>query len=75
MNTPQTITRCSASAFGITPLATLSATALATAACAGPNICTACLAPLMVTFVIMTVAGFTARFGVRTARRLECPSL
>ena len=31
--------------------------------------------PLIVTFVIITVAGFTARFGVKTASRLECPSL
>ena len=27
--------------------------------------------PLIVTFVIMTVAGLTATFGVRTARRFE----
>ena len=75
MNTPHTITRFSQSLFGITPAATLSATAFATAAWAGPNICTACLAPLMVTFVIITVAGLTARFGVRTASRFEWPSL
>ena len=71
MNTPQTITRFSASLFGITPAATLSATALATAAWAGPNICTACFAPLMVTFVIITVAGFTATLGASTASRFE----
>ena len=59
----------------MTPEATESATALATAACAGPNICTACFIPLIVTFVISTVDGLTARFGVRTASRFECPSL
>ncbi len=75
MNTPQTITRFSACSFGITPSATESATALATAAWAGPNICTACFMPLIVTLVIITVAGLTARFGVSTASRFEWPSL
>ena len=55
--------------------ATESATALATAACAGPNICTACFMPLIVTFVTSTVAGLTARLGVNTASKFECPSL
>ena len=41
----------SASSTGITPSATESATALATPCCAGPNICTACLAPLIVTLL------------------------
>ena len=36
---------------GITPLDTESTTARATAAWAGPNICTACLAPLIVTLL------------------------
>ena len=45
--------------------------AFATAAWAGPNICTACFAPLIVTLVIITVAGLTATLGVRTARRFE----
>ena len=71
MNTPQTITNSSACSFLITPAATLSATALATAAWAGPNICTACLAPPMVTFVTNTVDGFTARFPSSTANKLE----
>ena len=46
MNTPTQMKRSSASSAGITPSATLSATALATAYCAGPNICTACLSIL-----------------------------
>ena len=58
----------------MTPSATLSATALATAAWAGPNICTACFAPLIVTLVIITVAGLQIRFGVSTASRLVWPA-
>ena len=73
MNTPQTMTRSSACSLGMTPSATLSATALATAAWAGPNICTACGRPLIVTLVISTVAGLQIRFGARTASRLEWP--
>ena len=69
MNTPHTTTRSSASISAITPSATESATALATAAWAGPNICTACFMPLIVTLVIITVDGLTARFGVNTANR------
>src|SRR3954454_18885166 len=69
MKTPQTMTRSSALSWGIVPSATQSATALATAYWAGPNIWTACFMPLIVTLVISTVAGFTARFGVRTASR------
>src|SRR4249920_2042781 len=49
-------------------------TARATAACAGPNICTACLAPLMVTLLKSSVSGLHARFGVTTARRVVKPS-
>src|SRR5262245_18817817 len=75
MNTPQTITYSSALSFGITPAATLSTTARATAAWAGPNIWTACLAPLIGTLVIITVAGLASRFGVTTAIKLECPAL
>ena len=69
------MTRFSASPFLITPSATESATALATAAWAGPNICTACRMPLIVTLVIITVAGLTAKLGVSTANRLLWPSL
>src|SRR5438034_485838 len=43
--------------------------------CAGPNICTACFAPLMVTLVISTVAGLASKFGVSTANKFEWPSL
>src|SRR5262245_13281098 len=75
MKTPQTMTRFSASDLGMTPSATLSATALATAAWAGPNICTAWLAPLIETLVIRTVAGLQRRLGSRTASRLLCPWL
>ena len=55
----------------MTPAATLSATALATAAWAGPNICTACLAPLMVTLVISTVAGLQIRLGVEHGQQVR----
>src|SRR6476660_2529812 len=75
MNTPQTMTYSSALSFGMTPAATLSTTARATADWAGPNIWTACLAPLIVTLVIITVAGLQIRFGVTTASRLEWPAL
>ena len=75
MKTPQTMTRFSASLSGMTPAATLSVTALATAAWAGPNICTACVAPLIVTLVMSTVAGLQTRFGVSTASRFEWPGL
>src|SRR6185312_1789124 len=75
MNTPTQIKRSSASAAGIVPSATLSATALATACCAGPNICTACFAPLIVTLLNRTVWGLVARLGARTARRDVKPSL
>src|SRR5215831_11576941 len=74
MKTPQTMTRLSASLLGMTPEATQSVTALATAAWAGPNICTAWAAPLIVTLVINTVAGLHTRFGVNTASRFEWPA-
>jgi hypothetical protein len=73
MNTPQTITSLSASLAGMTPAATLSATAFATDAWAGPNICTACFMPLIVTLVTSTVAGLQIRFGASTASRLVWP--
>src|SRR5580698_5282436 len=75
MNTPTQMNRSSASSAGITPSATLSATALATAYCAGPNICTACLAPLIVTLLNITVEGLVSRFGVSTASSEVKPSL
>ena len=75
MNTPTQMNRSSASSAGIVPSATLSATALATAYCAGPNICTACLAPLIVTLLNITVEGLTARFGAITASSEVKPSL
>src|ERR1700677_304460 len=75
MNTPTQMKISSASSAGITPSATLSATALATAYCAGPNICTACLAPLIVTLLNITVEGLVSRFGVSTASNEVKPSL
>src|SRR5215468_8413867 len=57
------------------PSATLSATANATACCAGPNICTACFAPLIVTLLNRTVAGLHSRFGATTASSDVNPSL
>src|SRR5262245_41738545 len=75
MKTPTQMNRSSASLAGMTPSATLSATAMATARCAGPNICTACFAPLMVTLLNITVAGLHTRFGATTASRDVKPSL
>src|SRR6266576_3962560 len=59
----------------MTPLSTESTTARATAAWAGPNICTACLAPLIVTLLKRIVSGFAARFGATTASSVVKPSL
>src|SRR5215217_6337143 len=59
----------------MTPLSTESTTARATAACAGPNICTACFAPLIVTLLNRIVSGLAARLGVTTARSVVKPSL
>src|SRR5216684_5926954 len=75
MNTPTQMKRSSASDSGTTPSATLSATALATACCAGPNICTACLAPLIVTLLNRIVEGLQARFGATNASSEVKPSL
>ena len=58
----------------MTPLSTESTTARATAACAGPNICTACPAPLIVTLLKRSVSGFAGRFGVTTASSVLKPS-
>ena len=59
----------------MTPLSTESTTARATAAWAGPNICTACLAPLIVTLLKRIVSGLAGRFGATTASRVVKPSL
>src|SRR5439155_27376118 len=61
--------------FGMTPAASESTTARATALCAGPNICTACFAPLMVTLLKSSVSGLAGRFGATTASRVVKPSL
>ena len=65
MKTPTMATRFSASLLGMTPSATLSSTAMPTAFWAGPNICTAWLAPLIVTLVISKAAGLqmAAQYG------------
>ena len=42
---------------------------------AGPNICTACLAPLIVTLLNITVSGLAGRFGATTASSVVKPSL
>src|SRR5579875_147369 len=73
MKTPATMTRLSASCLEMVPAATQSATALATAFWAGPNICAAWPMPLIVTLVMSTVAGLQTRFGVSTANKLVCP--
>src|SRR5258706_14283835 len=75
MNTPTMTHRSSALSFGMTPLSTESTTARATAACAGPNIWTACLAPLIVTLLNRIVSGLAGRFGGTTARRGVKPAL
>src|SRR3954463_7680147 len=75
MNTPTQQNTSLASSCGIVPSATASATARATAACAGPNICTACLAPLMVTLLNRIVFGLVGRFGAITASSEVKPSL
>src|SRR5574340_306567 len=59
----------------MTPDDTESTTARATAACAGPNICTACLAPLMVTLLNISVSGLAGRLGATTASSVVNPSL
>src|SRR4051812_493463 len=75
MNTPTHRNRSSASSAGIVPSSTLSATASATACCAGPNICTACFAPLIVTLLKRIVFGLASRFGATTASSDVKPSL
>src|SRR5512133_2804436 len=75
MNTPTQMNRSSASFAGITPSATESATAFATACWAGPNICTACLVLLIVTLLNNTVLGFVARLGAINASSVVCPTL
>ena len=69
MNTPTMMQRSSTSPSVITPSRTESTTARATAACAGPNICTACVAPFIVTLLDMIVSGLAGRFGATTASR------
>src|SRR6516165_1285045 len=59
----------------MTPSATESATALATACCAGPNICTAWRASLIVTLLYRIVGGLHMRFGATNASRVVKPSL
>src|SRR5580765_6506652 len=75
MNTPTMMQRSSALSLGMTPLSTESTTARATAACAGPNIWTACFAPLIVTLLNRIVSGLAGRFGATTARSVVNPSL
>src|SRR5512134_973131 len=75
MNTPTRTHQSLALSLGMTPEATLSTTARATAAWAGPNICTACFAPLIVTLLNRMVSGLAGRLGVTTASRVVKPSL
>src|SRR5436189_37425 len=71
MNTPTQMNTSSASAAGIVPSETASATAIATACWAGPNICTACLASLIVTFLNRIVFGFNAPRQIADAPKLS----
>ena len=66
--------RSSTSPAGMIPSRTAWTTARDTAAWAGPNICTACVAPFIVTLLEMIVSGLHGRLGVTTARRFVCPS-
>src|SRR6187401_1116186 len=75
MNTPTRMHRSLALSCGMTPLSTESTTARATAAWAGPNICTACLAPLIVTLLNRSVSGLHGRLGATTANSVVKPSL
>src|SRR5205807_2560316 len=54
---------------------TLSTTARATAACAGPNIWTACVAVFMVILLKSSVSGLAGRLSVTTASSLVNPSV
>src|SRR3954447_8002495 len=74
MKTPTITQRSSTWASEMTPSRTESTTARATAACAGPNICTAWVAPLIVTLLDMIVSGLAGRVGATTASRFVCPS-
>src|SRR3954451_24808903 len=74
MKTPTTMQRSSTWFSGMMPSRTESTTARATAACAGPNIWTAWVSPLIVTLFAMSVSGLAGRFGATTARRFVCPS-
>src|SRR3954451_6397438 len=74
MKTPATMQRSSTSPSLMTPSRTESTTPRATAACAGPNICTAWVAPFIVTLLAMIVSGLAGRLGATTARRFVCPS-
>src|SRR6185369_3464564 len=75
MKTPTRRHQSFALSLGMTPEATLSTTARATAVWAGPNIWTACLAPLMVALLNSTVSGLHGRLGVTTASNVVKPSL
>lgn len=68
------ISQSSTFSFGIIPSSTASATALATAACAGPKILLMSWMFFMVTFGTMSVCGFGGRFGLMTARSGVCPA-
>src|SRR5437588_6025499 len=59
----------------MTPDDTLSTTARATAACAGPNIWTACVAFLRVTLLKRRVSGLAGTLGVTTGSSLVKPSV
>ncbi|VVB87362.1 Uncharacterised protein [uncultured archaeon] len=73
MNKLTIIERSSIWSSGMTPSWTESATALATAVWAGPNIWAACGMFLTVTFGTISVAGFVIRFGLMTERSGVCP--
>ncbi len=67
MNTLQTITQSSALSLGMIPSSIASATAFATAACAGPKILLTSSRFFTVTFGTINVWGFGGRFGLMTA--------
>lgn len=60
--------------LGMYPSSTASATALATAVCAGPNILLASSKSPTVTLGIIKVAGFVIKFGLITLVKGVCPT-
>ena len=74
MNTLTLITISSTISFGMYPSSTASATALATAVCAGPNTLLASSKSPTVTLGIIKVAGLVIKLGLITLVKGVCPT-